>query len=280
VIVIPDAELDRFLAEDLPHGDLTTRSLELGGRPARMDFRAGGVMVACCGEEAARLLERLGCRVEVAAPSGTRCGAGQALLSAHGPAEAVLAGWKVAQTLMEYASGIATAARTMVDAARAASPGAVIACTRKAFPGTRAVAVKAVVAGGAVPHRLGLSDTILLFPEHRALLGGGGMAAAVARLRAACPEKKVVVEVATLAEALEAGAAGADVIQLEKFPPELVAEAAAGLARTGGGALLAAAGGVNAANAARYAGAGARILVTSAPYWAAPADVKVGIGPA
>jgi molybdenum transport protein len=41
--------------------------------------------------------------------------------------------------------------------------------------------------------------------------------------------------------------------------------------------LIAAAGGVNAGNAASYAKAGADILVTSAPYWAKPLDVAVHI---
>jgi molybdenum transport protein len=39
--------------------------------------------------------------------------------------------------------------------------------------------------------------------------------------------------------------------------------------------LVAAAGGINAANAAGYARAGADVLVTSAPYTARPLDVKV-----
>ena len=44
--------------------------------------------------------------------------------------------------------------------------------------------------------------------------------------------------------------------------------------------LLAPAGGVTAANAVDYARAGADFLVSSAPYFAPPADVKVVIGPA
>ena len=42
-------------------------------------------------------------------------------------------------------------------------------------------------------------------------------------------------------------------------------------------AKVAAAGGVNPANAADYARAGAHILVTSAPYFAPPSDIKVVI---
>ncbi|MDU1803205.1 MAG: ModD protein, partial [Bradyrhizobium sp.] len=43
---------------------------------------------------------------------------------------------------------------------------------------------------------------------------------------------------------------------------------------------IAAAGGVNAQNAAAYAAAGADLLVTSAPYLARPCDVQVRITPA
>ena len=50
-----------------------------------------------------------------------------------------------------------------------------------------------------------------------------------------------------------------------------------GLADTAAAVKVAAAGGVKPANAADYVRAGARILVTSAPYFAPPADVKVSI---
>ena len=199
------------------------------------------------------------------------------MLSADGPAGAVLAGWKVAQTLMEYASGIATATARIVVASRAARPDTAVACTRKVFPGTKAVAIKAIIAGGAVPHRIGLSDSLLVFPEHCVFLAGSSLAEAVRRLKSGCPEKKVVIEVTSLAGAEAAAAAGAEVIQLEKFTPEMVAITAEKLA--GSGVLIAAAGGIHAANAAAYAAAGAHILVTSAPYSAPPVDVKVAINP-
>lgn len=270
--LISDSDLDRFMAEDVPFGDLTTRSLGIQGRPARMDFHAGAEMVVCCVEEASRILSRLGCLVEMSAASGDRCDSGQLLLSARGAGGAILAGWKVAQTLMEYASGIASAAAAIKYAA---GSGVVVACTRKTFPGTKAVAIKAILAGGATPHRLGLSDSLLVFPEHRSLLADEDLMDFMDRLKSACPEKKVVVEVNSVDEALAAAKAGADVVQLEKFSPALVAEAVARL--DGTGAVIAAAGGINAGNAAAYAQAGARILVTSSPYSASPRDVKVTI---
>lgn len=278
--MITDSDLDRYLAEDVPYGDLTTHALGIGTQPGVMVFRARAAMVVAAVEDAARLIARAGARVSGVLPSGSAAQAGDVLLRAEGPASALLAAWKVSQTLVEAASGIASGARALVDAARAVNPDVVVACTRKAFPGTRAVAVGAILAGGAVPHRLGLSETVLVFPEHRAFLGDESLADALARLRRSCPEKKLVVEVNSAAEAKAAALAGADVVQLEKFAAEAVAELAAWFRDAAPAVKLAAAGGVNVGNAAAYAGAGAHILVTSSPYLAPPRDVAVSIEPA
>jgi len=275
VFTISDAEMDRWFAEDVPYGDLTTHALGIGTQPASMEFRARQDMVVACSEEAARLIERAGGRVIGRIASGARLQAQGLILTAAGPAQALLAAWKVAQTLVEAASGIASSATTIVEAAQAEKPGIVVACTRKAFPGTRTIAAKAVLAGGASMHRLGLSETLLVFPQHRRFLAEP-LEVTVARLKAACPEKKVVVEVCSVDEAMAAMAAGADVVQLEKFTPEQVARVSSLPGRT---TKLAAAGGVNGGNAAAYARAGADVLVTSAPYWAPPRDVQVTISP-
>lgn len=272
---LPDAFLDQLLSEDAPHGDLTTLALGIGDRPGRMRFSARAAQTVCCVEEAGRLIEMAGGSVILACRSGDALAAGAGILDASGPAEALLSSWKVAQTLVEATSGIATAVRALVEAA-AKGGGAVVACTRKTFPGAKAPSLKAVYAGGGVPHRLGLSDSILLFPEHRAFLAGDA-AAAIARLKAAFPEKKTVAEVVDIAEAVSLSRAGIDVLQLEKFTPEAVAETAAALAALPSPPVLAAAGGVNASNAEAYVRAGARILVSSSPYWARPADVSVRI---
>lgn len=282
MIVLDDATLLGYLREDAPYGDLTTRSLAPAGSRARMTFAARGAMCACGVEEAARLLTLVGAEARPACASGAVLAPGAPILDADGPAEAVLLGWKVAQTLVEWASGVATAARALVAAAHAEVSDVVVACTRKAVPGTRPLSAKAVLSGGATLHRTGLSDTLLLFPEHGAALAVVGEAPAdtqarqIAMLKHACPERAVVVEVKSVDDALSAASQGADVLQLEKFPPERVAEVVARLP-AGSGARVAVAGGVTPDNAAAYARAGARVLVTSWPYTARPADVAVTI---
>jgi molybdenum transport protein len=225
------------------------------------------------------MLRRAGADVQDALPSGTALTEGAVFLTAEGPAGALHRAWKVAQTFVEYASGIATGAWRIVEAARAARPEVVVACTRKNFPGTKDISVKAVQAGGAQMHRLGLSETVLVFPEHRAFLEGEP-AAWLAALKARAPEKKVVVEADSVDEALALARAGADVLQLEKLTPAEVSAVAAAMGDLAPGVVIAAAGGVTEANAADYAGAGASILVTSAPFFDRPADVKVTLGKA
>jgi molybdenum transport protein len=186
--------------------------------------------------------------------------------------------WKVAQTLMEIWSGVAGAARALVASARAARPDVVVACTRKNVPGTKALAIAAIKAGGAAPHRLGLSETILVFPQHRVFRPNVAFSTLATELRGEAPEKKLVVEVGSVGEAIAAAEAGFDVVQTEKFDPQEVEETARAFAALSRRPVLAAAGGIHPENAAAYALAGADVLVTSWPYTARPTDVAVTMG--
>lgn len=273
------AELERLLDDDVPCGDLTTEALGIGAAPGVMQFAARDPMVLALAEDAAAIIRLCGCEVELAASSGDRLAAAAPILTAHGSASGLLRSWKVAQTLIEIWSGVATAARDIVDAARAVSPAIAVACTRKNTPGTKRFAVAAVKAGGATMHRLGLSETVLVFGEHRGFLDEP-LAGTVARLRATLPEKKLITEVSSVDAALAATEAGFDVLQLEKFAPADVATLVQQLAARMARPVIAVAGGVNAGNAAAYAEAGAQVLVTSAPYTAKPRDVQVRITPA
>lgn len=274
---LDDAALLALLRDDAPFGDLTTVSLGIGDKPGKALFFARQPMRVCASEEAVRLFQLAGAEAEVKRASGTFATEGTELLHAQGPAAALHLAWKVAQTLMEYASGIATTAAAMVGALHEAGLTTPVACTRKHFPGTKAMAVKAVLAGGAVMHRLGLSETLLVFPEHQVFLPESGLESALAALARRCPEKKRVAEVNDLAQALAVARCGVEVLQLEKFSPEQVAQCRALLTKAGLSPQLAAAGGITAANAVGYAQAGADLLVTSAPFFSKPADVQVRI---
>ena len=274
--VLSDGWLQTLLNDDVPYGDLTSFVLELGTMSAVMRFTARYEMVLCGSEEVRRLGELQGLSAaDLFRPSGSRLQAGEPILTLAGPADALHRVWKTAQTLMEYLSGVATGTADLLAAARRGNPQVAVACTRKNFPGTKAAAMKAILCGGALPHRLGLSETLLLFAEHRLFLGDETAEQTVARLRQQCPERKLVVEVSSVAEAEVWAAAGADVLQLEKLPPAEVAALVQRSHRYPQRPVVAVAGGVSLANAEAYAATGAQVLVSSAPYQAPPKDVQV-----
>ena len=267
---LPDDALNRLLEDDTACGDLTTDTLDIDAIPGHFEFRARHAMRVCAVEEALRMCQLAGLQTEAFAKSGDSLDASQPILTASGSAGNLHRAWKAAQVLVEWASGIASGAAEIVAAA-GKTP---VACTRKNVPGTKALSVKAVRSGGATMHRLGLSETLLIFPEHRLFLDEAPEAT-MARLKSREPEKKIVVEVGDIESALCWARAGADVLQLEKFTPESVATCAGTLKSQGLNPVIAVAGGVCAANAASYAAAGASLLVTSAPFAAPPRDVAV-----
>ncbi|NJN66765.1 MAG: ModD protein [Chloroflexaceae bacterium] len=277
---LTDEELERLLREDVPYFDLTTHALGIGGRPGRITFVTRHETVVCGTEEAARLLEKRGAVVSAGVGSGTALPAGALVLQAEGCARVLHEVWKVAVNLLEYLSGIATSTRAMVKAARQVNPKVQVATTRKVFPGTRSLAMKAVLAGGGVPHRLGLSETVLIFPQHRAFLGG--LATCIEQLdelRRFCPEKKIAIEVETKDEAVAVAVAGFDIVQIDKMPVAELRETVAAVraAAAGQTVCIAAAGGITPANAADYSATGVEVLVTSALYASPPADIAARI---
>lgn len=268
--VLTDEQLLKLLHDDVPFGDLTTELLLTADKPVQITFAARQDMTVCCVEEAARLFELCGATSELLVSSGHSVTKGSVLLKATGRTDALFAVWKVTQILVEWASGVASATRALVDAAGSVP----VACTRKQTPGTKALSVKAVKAGGGVIHRLGLSETILLFAEHRQFLAETP-AAILQRLKTQAPEHRRVVEVHDLDDARLWAKTGAEVLQMDKFSLDDVRACAAFCRENNLSVTLAAAGGVNAKNAADYVAAGAGLLVTSAPYHAEPKDVQV-----
>lgn len=272
---LDDLHLQAMLAEDAPFGDLTTRALGIEAVHGQMRMHARGAMRLCGSEEAARLVELAGGRILRRLDSGVDAGPGDEILQAVGPAGALHLAWKTAQALIEHLSGVASCAAEIVHELRAAGFALPLACTRKNLPGSRLIMAKAVLSGGAVAHRLGLSETLLVFPEHRVFLAEAGLAERLAAIRRQYPEKKLVAEVGSIEEALRLAECGAEILQLERFTPEALSECRQVLAAQGLRVLLAPAGGVTRENALAYARAGADFLVSSAPYFAAPRDVKV-----
>jgi len=275
---IPDLEIERFLEEDVPYGDLTTTLLGIGGEVGELTFTSRERTVVCCTEEAGTVLGKCGATVTFSLPSGTVIEPGTLLLRAEGNAAALHAGWKVALNLLEYASGIATRTGTIVDRVHAVNPEVAVVSTRKSFPGTRKISMKAIMAGGALPHRLGLSESILVFSNHTVFLGGlEPFLERIADMKRRAPEHRIIVEADTSEEALRIAKAGADVVQVDKMPVQELASLVAGIRRCCPGVAVSAAGGINAENAAAYAATGIDIIVLSSVYFGKPSDISAVI---
>ena len=164
---ISDGYIEELIHEDLQHMDLTTLSMGIEEVPGQITALPKRGCLLAGVEEAARIFEKCGAKAEILIPSGTRAEGGESCLIVRGTAGRLHACYKLAQNVMEYSSGIATRTAAMLEAARAENPGIHVAVTRKHFPGAKALSLKAALAGGASLHRLGLSDSILAFDQHR-----------------------------------------------------------------------------------------------------------------
>ncbi|CUA93677.1 ModD protein [Thiomonas bhubaneswarensis] len=266
------AEIDQLIFEDVPLHDETTRALGLPDAPGSLTYTARQHGVIAGMAPLLRMAQALGLRAEPLAADGDATAPGQAVLQLHGGAHALHMAWKQGMNLLEYLGGIASATRQMVEAARVGNPRIQVAGTRKAHPGARRLQHYAVLCGGGMVHRAGLSETILVFAQHRAFLPGLDAAALVARAKAHSPEKFVLIEAESAEDALTAARAGADGVQLDKMTPKQLATLVPQLRALQPRLTINAAGGIRPDNAAEFAASGVDILVTSSLYNAKAAD--------
>lgn len=265
-----------WLQEDLPYFDLTTHLLGVGARPARMEFYSRESAVVCGTEEASVLIRSVGALVIDTLDTGAQIEAGQVFFTAEGSFGALNEVTKVAQNIFEYASGIATRTRELVIRAKQVNPAINILTTRKVFPGTKALSVKAVLAGGACPHRLGLSETVLLFRQHIDAIGGfSGLNGCVERVLAQDCEKQILVEVESVEQAHTVMHLPVHGLQYDKIGPEELLPLVETVRRVNPALIQLAAGGINVKNAADYASTGVNGLVTTSVYFGKPVDIGV-----
>ncbi|CAM3557264.1 ModD protein [Hydrogenibacillus schlegelii] len=279
-VFIPRSELEKWLLEDVPSLDLTVELLGLKGKRGRLRFVARQACIICSTEEVERLAGLCGVAVEQAVPSGTKVNEGKVILTLRGSSEELHRIWKVGANLLEYYSGVATRTSELVSKAKAVNPNAEILATRKHIPGTKALAVKAVRAGGGWPHRLGLSETVLIFEQHRVFLSNEEIRHQLQALKTVAVEKKIFLEVATLEEARAFLAAGAHGVQFDKVRPEVLGEYVGRLKAEFPAGLVLAAGGIRAENVAAFAATGVDGLVTSSMDHGPPLDIGAKMEPA
>ncbi|NBB17354.1 carboxylating nicotinate-nucleotide diphosphorylase [Caulobacter sp. SLTY] len=230
------------LAEDLGRaGDLTAQAcIDADARlTATFGARKPGVIAGLACARLAILALDPDASFETLVRDGDTIEPGAFLASVEANARALLSAERTALNLLGRLSGIATLTSAYVDAV--VGTNASITDTRKTTPGLRVLEKYAVRCGGAVNHRFGLDDAILIKDNHVAACGG--VRPAIERARAFAGHLvKVECEVDGLDQFDEALAAGPDVIMLDNFSLEDLRTA---VARNAGRLVLEASGGVN-----------------------------------
>ena len=272
---ISDTRLDALLQEDVPYIDLTTEILGIADREGEIEYFTREDCLLCGTEEVKRIMEKLDIEVAAFIKSGTPISAGTTFLKATGFAGNLHQAWKVCLNIFDTCSAVATKTYHVVQSAKSTNPKCEILTTRKSMPGTKDLLTKAVMAGGAFPHRLGLSETVLIFDHHISFFGGfEKLLEQLPKLRCCAIEKKLFVE-ANAPQARLLAAADIDGIQLDKIPLSELAALVEELRGINPRTTLIAAGGITPENAREYAATGVDGLVTSSLFSARPIDMSV-----
>jgi nicotinate-nucleotide pyrophosphorylase (carboxylating) len=307
--MIKERALQAF-QDDLGGGDITTEALLPGQNPeaaavitAEEDCVLAGIL------EARAILEDGGLDVS-GKEDGELVSKGENVLTIKGPLREMLARERVSLNYMSRMSGIATLSRRLSDlhgkkilsspnGRRVSSPQARILFLRKTDPGLLFSEKRAVALGGCLPHRLNLSDGILIKDNHIDALAQGtnrleAIGLAISRAVESinflpnAAKSKIVrqpfieIEVETVEEAQYAaeemlGLAGPNIIMLDNMKPSEVKRAAQIIRSTNAGIIIEASGGISEENIKDYLEAGADYVSTSLFMSAKPCGFKLDI---
>ena len=272
--MINDHELMEYFKEDVPYFDLTTSLQEASAEKVKLEIFTREDVIVSCSEEAKRVAELLGCEILHYIPSKQTAAKGEIILSFTGSYETVHQVWRRAQNILEYSCRIATYTSQMRESIHAVNPRCELLTTRKSFPFAKSFCIRSVLNGGGMPHRLGLSETVLFFPQHRIIYpSDDAFYTAIADFKTKAPEKKIVIEAETLEEATILMLKGADVIQVDKAEIETLRQLVVYRNTHFPTVKILAAGGIHKDNVSFYAATGIDGVVTTSVYFSGIADL-------
>lgn len=223
--LVLDPLLHAWLLEDIGRGDRTTNTLlvpdvTLGS--AKWIAKAPGIVAGL--PLAARVFHILNEKVRFVpmTPEGAWCQPGQVIAEIHGSLDALLIGERVALNLAMRLSGIATLTNIYVD--KISDFPAQLVDTRKTTPGLRLLEKYASAVGGAINHRMGLDDAVMIKDNH--IVAAGGIGEAITCIRSQIPYPLTIeVETESLKQVKEALLHKADIIMLDNMPVDMMVQA-------------------------------------------------------
>jgi nicotinate-nucleotide pyrophosphorylase (carboxylating) len=260
-----DQLLQSWLLEDIGRGDRTTQSLlSEGATPgtAKWIAKAPGIIAGL--PVAARVFHLLNPDVNFVCmlPEGAKCEPGQVVAEINGALDGLLMGERVALNLAMRLSGIATLTHEYV--ARIADLPAKFVDTRKTTPGLRLLEKYATAVGGAINHRMGLDDAVMIKDNH--IVAAGGIGAAITRVRSQIPYPLTIeVETESLEQVQEALEYQADIIMLDNMPATMMVEAVALIRQRNSRVKIEASGNVTLETIRAVAETGVDYISSSAP---------------
>jgi nicotinate-nucleotide pyrophosphorylase (carboxylating) len=225
--IVIDPILEGWLREDIGRGDRTTSGIFPEQSPpgtAVWIAKAPGVVSGL--PIAARVFQLLDAKTtfQCLVAEGTYCEARTQIAIAHGSLATLLMAERVALNLVMRLSGISSLTRQYVKALSDSSTKLVD--TRKTTPGLRIFEKYATLVGGAINHRHGLDDAVMVKDNH--IAAAGSITSAVESIRSRIPFTTLIeVETETIAQVKEAAALHVGVIMLDNMPAETMREAIA-----------------------------------------------------
>ena len=203
------------LAEDIHDGDITTRSIFLENKPATAEVIAREKMILCGLDVFQEVFKKLDAMVTFTSgkfSDGDEVLVGEIIIKVQCGVVPLLEGERSALNILQWLSGIATLTDRYV---KKVAPVKVLD-TRKTTPGLRVFEKYAVACGGAINHRFGLYDQVLIKDNH--IEAAGGISNAVSAIRKNVSDnKKIEVEVQSVEEVKEALESHVDIIMLDNM---------------------------------------------------------------
>lgn len=254
------------ISEDLVGGeDLTSMATITPSQVSTGEFvtRTAGVISGL--HVAAAVLEYCGVNhYEVLVDEGAKVSAGKVLISIQGNTQKILLAERTALNFLSHLSGISTLTSKWV--AELNGTNCEIRDTRKTTPGLRSLEKFATRMGGAVNHRLALSESALIKDNH--IAAAGGITAAFNAIKKMYPGKFIEIEVDSLEQLKEALGLKPELILLDNMSVEMCQEA---VAIASSKVKLEASGGLTIENAKAYANTGVNYLAVGSLTHSSPA---------
>lgn len=223
--ILLDRLLQDWLQEDVGRGDHTTQGLFTDRAPigeAVWIVKEAGVIAGLPIAARGFGLLHPDTQFSPLVQEGEWCERGTVIAEIAGGLDTLLTGERVALNLAMRLSGIATLTHQYV--AQIADLPTQLVDTRKTTPGLRLLEKYATQVGGAVNHRMGLDDGVMIKDNH--IAAAGGIAAAIAQIRDRIPYPLTIeVETESLEQVEEAIQHKADIIMLDNMPIDLMRQA-------------------------------------------------------